>query len=421
MAIAAMTERERKLREHIAGCHARAKMHLGATDADVERGMELHRELLVCDSFTLPWSIASSAGVARINRAIEEHWSAADIAQLRLDVYAADCALDEEAAHLHEVLFEAAGVNCTVINAGPGPGLEYALRGIARFQQVIDGLRERWTKAIEAQHARDAFAEGRRAMMFSANNQPADTGFADGFGQMQWLDWFQRIGFRMMHLTYNRRNFVGDGCMELNEGGLSAFGYDVVARMNELGIVIDTPHTGRLTTLQAAEASQAPIAASHTVCRAVRDHPRGKDDEQIRAIVEAGGYIGITCVPVFLREGGGTIVDLLDHVEHAIKVGGIDHVGIGTDNGYVAPPPEEPEMLPMPPVRGHWWSYWLPGTLGGGNDEDRNGSLSWVCWPYFTIGLLMRGYSEEQVAKIVGGNALRLFEEVARAARGTAL
>lgn len=407
-----MTERERKLREHIARCHERAKRHLGATDADVARGTELHRELLVCDSFTLPWSIPSSAGVARINAAIESGWEASDLQQLRLDINLTDCTVDEEAAHLHEVVFEASGVNCTVINAGPGPGLEYALRGVARFQQVIDGLSARWTKAIEARHARDAFAEGRRAMIFSANNPPADAGFEDGFEQLQWLEWFRRVGFRMMHLTYNRRNWVGDGCMELNEGGLSAFGYDVVARMNELGIVIDTPHTGRMTTLQAAEASHAPIAASHTVCRAVRDHPRGKDDEQIRAIADRGGFIGITCVPVFLRAGGGTIADLLDHLEHAIKVGGIDHVGIGTDNGYVAPPPEEPQMLPHPRGRGHWWSYWLPGTIGGGNDEAGAGSLSWVCWPYFTIGLLMRGYSEEQVAKVVGGNALRLFEDV---------
>ena len=416
----AYAQRQRKLREHIDTCHDRARHHLGASDAHVQRGLELHNELLVCDSFTLPWSIPSGAGVARINAAIEAGWEASDLQQLRLDVNAADCALDDEAARLHELIFEASGVNCTVINAGPGPGLEYALRGIARFQQVIDGLRERWTKATDARHVRDAFAEGRRAMMFSANNPPADAGFTDGFEQMQWLEWFQRVGFRMMHLTYNRRNWVGDGCMEVNEGGLSAFGHDVVARMNELGIVIDTPHTGRLTTLQAAAASTAPIAASHTVCRAVRDHPRGKDDEQIRAIVDGGGYIGITCVPVFLREGGGTIVDLLDHIEHAIKVGGIDHVGIGTDNGYVAPPPEEPEMLPLPRGRGHWWSYWLPGTIGGGNDEASNGSLSWVCWPYFTIGLLMRGYTEEQVAKIVGGNALRLFEDVAKAANPTA-
>ncbi len=409
-----MTERERKLRAHIDACHERAKQHLGATDADVERGTELHRELLVCDSFTLPWSIPSSAGAARLNDAIEAGWEWSDVQQLRLDINAADCALDEEAAHLHEVIFEASGVNCTVINAGPGPGLEYALRGIARFQQVIDGLRERWAKAIEARHARDAFAEDRRAMMFSANNPPADAGFDDGFEQMQWLEWFQRIGFRMMHLTYNRRNWVGDGCMELNEGGLSAFGYDVVARMNELGILIDTPHTGKKTTLQAAEASSAPIAASHTVCRAINDHPRGKCDEQIRAIADGGGFIGITCVPHFLREGGGTIVDLLDHVEHAIAVGGIDHVGIGTDNGYVAPMPEGPQMLPLPRGRGHWWSYWLPGTTGTGSDEARDGSLSWVCWPYFTIGLLMRGYSEEQVAKVVGGNALRVFEAMDR-------
>ena len=407
-----MTDREQALRAHIKQSQERAKQHLGASDADVERGMELHRELLVCDSFTLPWSIASSSGIARLNAAIEEHWDPSDLQQLRLDVNAADCALDDEAAHLHEVILEASGVNCTVINAGPGPGMDYALRGIARFQQVIDSLRDRWTKATEARHVRDAFAEGRRAMIFSANNPPADAGFEDGFEQLQWLGWFARVGFRMMHLTYNRRNTVGDGCMEQNEGGLSAFGYDVVARMNELGIVIDTPHTGKKTTLHAAEASKAPIAASHTVCRAVRDHPRGKCDEQIRAIADGGGFIGITCVSSFLREGGATIVDLLDHVDHAIEVGGIDHVGIGTDNGYVAPPPAEPEMLPLPRGRGHWWSHWPPGTLGGGNDEAADGSLSWVCWPYFTLGLLMRGYNKEQIAKIVGRNALRLFEAV---------
>ncbi len=411
-----MTERESKLREHISGCHERARRHLGATDADVQRGVALHRELLVCDSFGLPWSISSSDGSTRLNRAIEEGWDASEIAQLRLDVFAADCALDDEAAALHEAIFEASGVNATVINAGCGPGLDYALRCVARFQQVCDGLRDRWVKATHARQAREAFAEGRRAMIFSANNPPADAGFADGWDQLRWLEWFHRVGFRIMHLTYNRRNPVGEGCMEEAPGGLSAWGHDVVARMNELGVVIDTPHTGTQTTLDAARASTAPIAASHTVCRAVRDHRRGKTDEELRAIAEGGGFVGITCVPGFLREGGGTIVDLLDHIDHAVKVAGIDHVGIGTDNGYVAPPPDEPELLPMPRGRRQWWSHWLPGTSGGGNDEARDGSLSWVCWPWFTVGLLMRGYSEEQVAKIVGANVLRLFEDVEAAA-----
>ena len=73
-------------------------------------------------------------------------------------------------------------------------------------------------------------------------------------------------------------------------------------------------------------------------------------------------------------------------------------------------------MLPLPRARGQWWSYWLPGTIGGGNDEASNGSLSWVCWPYFTLGLLMRGYSEEQIAKVVGGNILRVLADVEQAA-----
>ncbi len=411
-----MSERERKLREHISGCHERARQHLGASDADVQRGMELHRELLVCDSFTLPWSIPSSAGIARINAAIEDGWDASEIAQLRLNVNLADVVYDEECARLHDVILDAAGVNATVINAGCGPGLDYTVRSAGRFQQVCDGLRDRWTKAIHARQAREAFAEGRHAMIFSANNPPADAGFADGWDQLRWLEWFHRMGFRIMHLTYNRRNWVGDGCMEEANGGLSAFGRMVVEAMNDLGIVIDTPHTGERTTLDAAAHSRAPIAASHTVCRALRDHPRGKTDEQIRAIAEKGGFIGITCVPHFLREGGGTIVDLLDHVEHAIKVAGIDHVGIGTDTGYVVPPPSEPQMLPLPRSRQQWWSWWLPGTLGGGNDEASSGSIAWVAWPYFTVGLLMRGYSEEDVAKVVGLNALTLFEEVERTA-----
>ncbi len=304
----------------------------------------------------------------------------------------ADVVYDEECARLHDIILDATGVNATVINAGCGPGIDYALRSAGRFQQVCDGLRDRWTKAIHARQAREAFAEGRHAMIFSANNPPADAGFADGWDQLRWLEWFHRMGFRIMHLTYNRRNWVGDGCMEEANGGLSAFGRMVVEAMNDLGIVIDTPHTGERTTL------------------------RGKTDEQIRAIAEKGGFIGITCVPHFLREGGGTIVDLLDHVEHAIKVAGIDHVGIGTDTGYVVPPPSEPQMLPLPRSRQQWWSWWLPGTLDGGNDEARDGSIAWVAWPYFTVGLLMRGYSEEDVAKVVGLNALTLFEEVERTA-----
>ena len=417
-----MSERKRKLDELIASHHAHARRLLGASDTQVEAGVELHRNLLVCDSFGFLPGVLSPGGVEELNRAVEEHRDASEVAQVRLDVSATSPAHDEETFALYEHIFEVAGVNATFTNAGCGPNIDYTLRCAIRFQQVCDGLREVWTKAIHADQAREAFEQGKRAMFWSANNPPSDAGFMDGYQQLYWLGAFHRLGFRMMHLTYNRRNWVGDGCMETHPGGLSAFGHEVVVAMNDLGIIIDTPHTGGPTTMDAAAASRAPIAASHTICRALRDHPRGKTDEEIRAIADTGGFIGITCVSHFLSERGGSIVDLLDHIEHAVKVAGIDHVGIGTDTGFSAPPPDQPEMLPMPRGQTHWWSYWLPGTLSGGTGPDAEGanaSISWICWPYFTTGLLMRGYSEEQIAKIAGGNILRVMADVEAAATAT--
>jgi len=413
-----LSNRMDKLDDHIESCHTRARDLLGASDAQVAEGLELHRDLLVCDSFGFLPTVLSPAGVAEINRASEEHWDASEVQQLRLDVNTTSTVYDEDALAMYEHIFEVAGVNATFTNAGCGPNINYTLRCVARFQHICDGLRDRWTKAIHAEQAREAFAENKRAMFFSANNPPSDAGFRDGYEQLYWLGAFHRFGFRMMHLTYNRRNWVGDGCMEEANGGLSDFGYTVVERMNQLGIIIDTPHTGTQTTLDAARVSKAPIAASHTVCRALHDHPRGKYDEELRAIADTGGFVGITCIPYFLAEHG-TIVELLDHIDHAVKVMGIDHVGIGTDIGFSAPPPDEPEMLPLPRGRGHWWSFWPEGTSSADPEvraENSTGSLSWICWPYFTIGLMMRGYSEEEIAKIVGGNILRTCADVEAAA-----
>ncbi len=414
-----MTERRRALDEQIANHHAHARRFLDATDAQVQAGFELHRELLVCDSFGFLPSVTSPCGIEQINRAVEGNWDASEVFQARLDAHVVGPVQSEEAFALNEHIFDVAGVNATFANAGCGPNIDYTTRCAVRYQHACDGLRDVWRKGLHASDAAAAIAEGKRAMFWSGNNPPSDAGFLDGYAQLYWLGAFHRLGFRMMHLTYNRRNWVGDGCMEPVQGGLSAFGLDVVAAMNDLGIIIDTPHTGGQTTLDAARVSRAPIAASHTICRELRDHPRGKTDDEMRAIADRGGFIGITCVSHFLSEKGGTIVDLLDHVDHAVQVVGIDHVGIGTDTGFMAPPPAEPEMLPVPRMRQAWWSFWQPGTLGadiGVAPEGASESINWICWPYFTVGLLMRGYSEEQIAKIVGGNILQTLTEVEKAA-----
>lgn len=411
--------RMNQLNAHIEKCHARCRELLGASEAQIAEGLALHERTLVCDSFGFTPNVLSRAAVERLNRCVEEQWRPNEMMELQLDLRATSICHDEDAFALYRRMFEAAGVDATVNTVGVGPSLTRALQGCARFTQVCDLRPDFWEKAITPEDARAAVAEGRHAMIFSANNPPAHVGFDDGFDIPMWLECFWRWGFRVMHLTYNRRNFVGDGCTEPSNAGLSAFGFEVVELMNALGIMIDTPHSGIATTLDACRASQAPVAATHTVCRDLSGHPRGKTDEQLRAIADTGGFVGITCIPYFLAERG-TIVDLLEHIQHAVDVMGIDHVGIGTDTGFSAPPPTEPEMLPLPRGRNRWWSLWPEGTSNPHPDhtESHDGSLAWVAWPYFTVGLKMRGFSDEDVAKIAGGNILRVLGDVQAAATG---
>ena len=220
----------------------------------------------------------------------------------------------------------------------------------------------------------------------------------------------------MMHLTYNRRNWVGDGCVEDADAGLSGFGRDIVALMNDLGILIDTPHSGMCTTIEAAQHSRAPVAATHTAARGVHYHPRGKTDEAIKAIADTDGLIGICVIPYFLGENG-TIADLLDHIDYVVKLVGVGHVGIGTDIAYSAPTPDGVALKSFPKFRRHWFNWWPDDVTLNGSDEHSNGSLAWVCWPYFTVGLAMRGYRDGDIEKIVGGNMLRVVEAVGAAAR----
>lgn len=216
-----------------------------------------------------------------------------------------------------------------------------------------------------------------------------------------------------MHLTYNRRNLIGTGCTERSDGGLSEFGRDVIKKMNELGILVDVPHSSRQTALDAVKVSERPIAATHTCCRALFEHPRGRTDEEIKAIAAKGGLIGILTIPTFIGERGDLAV-MLDHIDHAAKLVGTDHVSIGTDAGYASPSPEV-KPLPMPKTRpGHWWGNWRDTRLHvkGVSEENKTGSLAWTNWPFFTVGLVTRGYSDGDIEKILSGNLLRLFSEV---------
>ena len=219
----------------------------------------------------------------------------------------------------------------------------------------------------------------------------------------------------MMHLTYQRRNMIGDGCGEASDGGLSDFGRAVVAEMNRVGVIVDVAHSGWKTSLDAAKTSQKPMVASHTVCAALNEHIRSKPDEVIKAIVDTGGMVGICCIPSFLG-GTGDIAAMMDHIDHVVRKFGPDHVGIGTDVAYTSrnSAAENKKIPPRHKARAEFRSLWPDGSLTApatAHPKARQ-SMAWTNWPLFTVGMVQRGYSDEDIRKILGGNMLRVARDV---------
>jgi membrane dipeptidase len=220
----------------------------------------------------------------------------------------------------------------------------------------------------------------------------------------------------MMHLTYNRRNPLGDGAGEPNDGGLSDFGRQAIAEMNRLGVIVDVAHSGWRTSLEAAKASIKPMVASHTTCAGLYKHFRGKPDEAIHAICETGGLIGICCIPRFLG-GTGDIAAFLDHIDYAVKRFGTDHVAIGTDVAYVSrnEPSERAKVgkgrdgrSPLALSGNQWEHLWPPDAYQSTPQGVQ--SLAWTNWPLFTVGMVQRGHTDEDIRKILGQNVLRVWK-----------
>jgi membrane dipeptidase len=238
--------------------------------------------------------------------------------------------------------------------------------------------------AIEAAHH-----AGRIAIIPAIEN-----GYAVGT-DIGCLEDFAARGVRYMTLTHNGHNAIADaaipradlGDVPAEHGGLSGFGRDVIRRMNALGILVDISHAAKTTMLQAAALSKTPVLATHSCMRALCDHPRNLDDEQLDALRDTGGLAQVTIVSNFLRPKARavdlTVADIADHIDYAVRRIGVDHVGIGTD---------------------------FDG--GGGVRGFMNASEA----PALTQELSRRGYDRAALAQIWGGNFLRLLRQAEAAA-----
>jgi membrane dipeptidase len=196
---------------------------------------------------------------------------------------------------------------------------------------------------------------------------------------------FYGLGQRLTQLTYNSGNRLGDGCKVSSDKGLTTFGADVIARMNSIGMAIDISHCGQRTSLDIIAASKKPVLITHSNCRRLAPGvARCKPDEVIRAAARTGGVLGITSVRQFVRSAGpATIEDVLNHFDHAVKLAGIEHVGLGSDFDLDAHP-----------------AYDIPGL----NNAHRIYQLS--------DGLLRRGYGDAQVSMMLGGNFGRALGQI---------
>ncbi|MEP6784808.1 MAG: membrane dipeptidase [Sphingomonadales bacterium] len=147
------------------------------------------------------------------------------------------------------------------------------------------------------------------------------------------IDIFADLGVRIIQLTYNPANSIGSGSMAPGNGGITDFGRKVIDRLNQNRIMVDLSHSGEKTCLEAARISAQPISINHTGCRALTDLPRNKTDAELRLVAERGGFVGIYFMPFLNPTSVATAADVVAHIEHAIKICGEDHVGIGTDGG----------------------------------------------------------------------------------------
>jgi len=302
-------------------------------------------------------------------------------------------------------------VNLTVGSVGGGPDVfADTFERIGFWEREIDAHPDALLKVKSAADLDRAKASGRLGIIY---------GFQDAtpLGEdINRVKIFSRFGVRIIQLTYNRRNLLGDGCLEPANAGLSRFGQQVVEKMNELGLLIDLSHCGHRTTTDAITSSKQPVAITHAGCAAITDLPRNKTDEELRVLAKRGGVVGIYLMPFLRMHGQPTSADLIRHVEHAVDVCGEDHVGIGTD-GVVSRIELTPEFMKR--HRDDIANRRRLGISAPGEEEDVYTFLPDLNGPRkletFAGQLIARGHSESRVTKILGGNFARLFREVWRA------
>ncbi len=276
----------------------------------------------------------------------------------------------------------------------PVPDLRHSLNELAAYRAHLAGMGD----LVHVVERFDDFAEARRrnklAIVLGYQNVPGVE------RDLKLMELFHGLGVRVVQIAHNIRNLYADGCAEPDNAGLSSLGRELIAALDDLGIVIDLSHVGDRSGIEAVAASRHPVSATHANCHSLCANARNKSDALMDAMAARGGVLGITYLPPLVLLPGQTPgpADVLRHIEYAVKRMGLAHVGIGSDFITDQPADRYQEFMKKPEVYGTWpWRYPVD-TL-----DDQQALLR---------ELQGRGMRAEDVQAIARDNFLRLFQAV---------
>jgi membrane dipeptidase len=283
------------------------------------------------------------------------------------------------------------GVNFVSLNIGMDmDSFENVIHVVARYRNYIASHTDDYVLALTVNQLREAKESGRLAIAFDLE------GSDPLLGNLNMISFYYDLGVRQMLLAYNKDNRASGGCMEGNIG-LTNFGKDVIQEMNRVGMVVDVSHMGYQATMEAFETSTKPVIFSHSNPKGLREHARNISDEQILACAKTGGVIGINGIGDFL--GGRESRLIVENIEYVMNLAGPEHVGLGLD--YVI---DKQELIDY--VEGH------PDVFPPGKFTDYLAMVEPEQIPEFTELLYNKAYSEQIISGILGGNFLRVAEQV---------
>jgi membrane dipeptidase len=286
------------------------------------------------------------------------------------------------------------GVTATNYTIAMMHNMSETIKRILDMQGMINDEKEEVLLATSVQDVMAAKRDARVAIMLGFQNViPLEN-------DLRTLKLYHYLGVRIIQLSYHFRNAAADGGGERTDSGLSLFGISLVKEMNKLGVVVDLAHVGIRSVLEAIEVSEDPVIASHSNPRALVDAHQNKTDEEIKAMAEKGGVIGITAFPRLVSKQADecTIDNLLDYIDYVVELVGVNYVGIGLDfaEGWAEYPPTRATLIKIDKRIYNW-----PKGLETITDL-----------PNLTKGLVARGYSDRDIEKILGQNYLRVFQKV---------